>query len=149
MDSTNTMVLVGELNPYGADPYFALYHLPRNASGNRLREILGLRDHVYEQLDKVNLCTGKWSLPAARKAAHDLLERYRLVVCLGTKVRTAVGGPEFFTARAVTDGATAQTIVSLPHPSGLNRMWDEPGARETARRLMRDVAPWVEWGAEP
>ena len=35
--------LVGEQNPYGADPNFALYPLPENAAGARLARFLGLQ----------------------------------------------------------------------------------------------------------
>lgn len=31
--SERRIVLVGELNPYGADPQFALYPTPRHAAG--------------------------------------------------------------------------------------------------------------------
>ena len=62
MDELRSRVLlVGEVNPYGADPRMALYHLPRGASGDRLREILGLDDATYiRRLSRVNLCTGRW-----------------------------------------------------------------------------------------
>lgn len=136
------LLFVGELNPYGADPYFALYHLPRAASGNRLREILGLPDHLYAQLHKANLCTGRWSMRTARNEAASLELRSDVVVCLGAKVRTAFNGPPPFES-VVRDG---KTVVTLPHPSGLNRAWDAPDARSRARALMRSVAPQIPWG---
>lgn len=132
----SALVFVGELNPYGADPFFALYHLPRNASGNRLREILGLSDVEYSTITKVNLCTGKWSMPKARQEAADLLltQFGGAIVALGSKVRDAFGGPAFFE----TQQRAGTTLISLPHPSGLNRMWDAPGSRERARALLAD-----------
>lgn len=139
------LVIVGEANPYGGDPRFALYHLPRNASGNRLREIMGLPDHAYEQLTKVNLCPRAWSMKVARARAHELHQSAAggVLVLLGAKVRDAFDGPDFFTVGRCLDG---RTLVTLPHPSGLNRMWSEPGARERARALLREVAPEVPWG---
>lgn len=78
---TPPLIIVGEVNPFGADPFFALYHLPRESSGNRLRVIWGLSDHVYAGLTKVNLCTGRWSMPAARAAAYKLRKDKRRRAC--------------------------------------------------------------------
>ena len=66
------VLLVGEANPYGGDPEMALYHLPRGASGDRLREILGLRDATYEAIPKANLCPQEWDLREARGRAERL-----------------------------------------------------------------------------
>lgn len=140
------LVIVGELNPYGADPEMALYHLPRYASGNRLREHLGLSDATYAGLKKVNLCTGRWSKKAAKDAAWDLMVEHDVVVMLGAKVKSAF---EFAVVDVAFFGSLCYggtTVVSLPHPSGLSRPWNAPDARDRARRLMVDVAPWVPWG---
>lgn len=158
-----SIVLVGELNPYGADPRMALYHMPRHASGNRLREILGLRDHTYASIAKVNLCDVSWSIIWARlRAFNVVLSEHGTIVMLGTKVRQAFGVETipFFSAHrfeAATDfprmardrvlpSFAGATFVSLPHPSGLNRMWDVPGSRERARDLLRVVCADVPWG---
>lgn len=145
------LVLVGELNHYGSDSAFALYHLPRHASGNRLREHLGLRDSTYEALDKENLCDGRWSAPRARGRAGDLVNLYDVVVCLGAKVAQAVADAIWwervpFFGTATTGGTNPLTVVSLPHPSGLCRVWNEPGARDKARSVLRQLVPDVPWG---
>jgi hypothetical protein len=137
------LVIVGEANPYGADPYFALYHLPRNASGNRLREIVGLTDHRYEKLPKVNLCPSRWSMKVARERAVALLGAHDTLILLGAKVRSAFDGPAPFAVGSPSEG---KLLVGLPHPSGLNRAWDEPGARDRARSLLREHVPQVPWG---
>ena len=139
------LVFVGESNPYG-DEGFALYYLPRHASGNRLREHLGLTDDDYEAIARVNLCPGKWSMPVARERAAKLRAEYDVVVCLGAKVRAAFNGPPPFTIAAMTEFRD-KLVVSLPHPSGLNRAWDDPLARTRARALMWGVAPSIRWGA--
>lgn len=141
------VVVVGELNPYGSRPEFALYHLPRKASGNRLREHLGLTDVTYRKLDKVNLCDGEWDPCSARARAVTILieKRYDVVVMLGAKVRRAFGsdGPVFFfESRTFFD----HTLVSLPHPSGRCLTWNAPDARDKAVRLLLTVAPQVPWG---
>lgn len=138
-----TLVFVGELNPYGTDPRFALYHLPRRASGNRLREHLGLFDSTYEHLEKVNLCTGRWSMKAARAATSKIMVKYDRIVLLGAKAREAFKGPEPF---ILYNPGGANSFLTLPHPSGLNRLWDVPGARERARSVMQLFAPEIPWG---
>jgi len=147
-----TVLLVGELNPFGADPYYALYFLPRTSSGNRLRRILGLSDVDYmRRCSRVNLCDRRWDLKAARdRVALLLAERSETVfVMLGAKVRQAANhlpaSPFTMFSLCLASGGRRH-LVSLPHPSGLCREWDKPGAVERARELLRQVAPEVPWG---
>jgi hypothetical protein len=140
------VLLVGELNPYGANPYFALYHLPRGASGDRLRQILGLPTHVYaRRLAKVNLCTGRWSASRARENADRLLAagEQEVLVLLGARVRDVFGGPPFYERdRRVVRGRT-RVLLALPHPSGRSIVWNDPGAAERAKAALRAAAPWL------
>lgn len=131
------VLLVGEANPYGGDPSFALYPEPKGASGDRLcRKIMGLRGGQYlRAFDRVNLCTGKWSLPRAREEADRLIETPRkAIVLLGTKVKSAFGvtGPAFDVERR----PNGMVLVILPHPSGLCREWGKPGAIDRARVVL-------------
>jgi hypothetical protein len=50
-------LLVGEVNPYGGDPYYALYPAPDGCSGHRLCYlILGMRREDYlESFERINL----------------------------------------------------------------------------------------------
>lgn len=138
------LVFVGELNPYGADPSMALFHLPRHASGNRLREHLGLRDATYHALHKVNLCIGRWSMRDARRRAAAITSEFSHAILLGAKVAAAFDNLGFFNWRRMC--APMCTLITLPHPSGLNRMWNEPGVRDRARQLLRDHLPEIPWG---
>lgn len=136
MPSVNKILLVGELNPYGADPEFALYPLPEHASGARLKALLNLSLGDYlKKHDRVNLCSGMWDSRAAAEHAQRL-HAGRLdgtgIVLLGAKVAQA-----FRSAAAYPDSTFApfaleqhQTIwyLSLPHPSGRNRVWNNPQA---------------------
>lgn len=164
------IVVVGELNPYGVDPRYALYDEPKQASGYRLRTlVMGLRRTTYFRLKKVNLCTGIWSAKAAREAAHALLVEHAnqtddTLILLGRKVVGAFFcGPDGLDPRdtpqpftrsfcrySVVGGSTTErereNLVILPHPSGLNRSWGEPGAFERARALLREACPGVPWG---
>ena len=132
-------LLVGEINPYGADPDFALYPEPRGATGDRLcRLILGMRSGQYmERFERVNLCEGKWSIRKARERASRLLAgRPPHLVLLGSKVCSAFG-LEFTPFQEIEYCApeleSPVTTVVLPHPSGLCRLWNEAGAFERAR----------------
>jgi hypothetical protein len=135
-------LLVGEANPYGSDPAFALYPSPPGCSGERLcRLVMGLDpDDYLEQFDRMNLCAGKWRTIDARVAATSLVlqanREGRTLVLLGTKVAKAFGcfGVKPFTFFRAPAGAL---LVRLPHPSGLCREWGKPGAYDRARSVLR------------
>lgn len=133
--------LIGELNPYGADPEYALYPLPEYASGGRLARILRMsRGQYLRAFERRNLCTGKWSAPDARKTATAVLTcaQGAPLVLLGAKVSKAFGFDEFLPwmwhAPSPCDGVGP--VVVLPHPSGLNRLWNQPDAEQRARSLV-------------
>jgi uracil-DNA glycosylase len=144
------VLLVGELNPYGSRPELALYHLPRGASGDRLRSLAGLSDADYHKhCSRVNLCEGSWFLERARRRAASLVEMRteEVFVLLGSRVRLAFGGPSPFCCSQVRGGRTRIVLVGLPHPSGRNRVWNDPATRDRVPRLLSRAAPWVPWGA--
>jgi len=130
-------LLVGELNPYqqAEVAHYALYPYPERSAGGRLcRVILGLEPRPYlRSYARANLCSGKWSAPAARARAEELLREHSgelPVVLLGAKVAGAFEQPfEPFTRSG--------RFVIFPHPSGLSRLWNDSGAFERARALMR------------
>jgi hypothetical protein len=139
------VLVCGELNPYGADPRTALYHLPRGASGDRLRRILGLRDCEYAGLlDKVNLCQGRWSDDEAAGRAVTCLEsqQHEVMVLLGARVRRAFGGPAPFEWSVVR----RKLLVGLPHPSGMCRVWNDPRSVRRARSLVDALIRGLPWG---
>lgn len=131
-------VLVGEMNPYGADPYYALYPAPDGCSGHRLCcLILGMQRKAYlDAFERVNLCEGKWSIRAARERAETLWASPGRFILLGAKVCSAWEKP--FEPFALSDGGT--TLV-LPHPSGLCRLWQQPDAFAKARAAVRLLCP--------
>lgn len=151
------VLLVGELNPYGADPFYALWDEPDEASGNRLRLILGLARPTYRALRRANLCSRYWTMPEARRRAALLTapepsRPWDAVVMLGAKVARAFGhAGGFFEVTRPREapglqGKPEPTLVSLPHPSGRNPMWNDPAARHRARAILRELAPGVPWG---
>lgn len=145
-------LLVGEMNPYGADPYFALFPLPETSSGGRLQSlVLGLPRNRYCGLDRVNLCEGKWSAPAARARGQELREFFtpatHKFVLLGAKVSGAFDVPfEPISVKASHVAGDGHTYVVLPHPSGRNLLWNEPGVIENVQELMRREFPDIPFG---
>lgn len=135
--------LVGEMNPYGADPRFALYPLPERASGHRMQHrVLGIGVTDYVHLRRYNLCVGRWSIRDARKRADEILTETApegVVVALGAKVASAFG-----VVRS-TPFMRLGRLVLLPHPSGLCRVWNEAGAVARARAVLREACPaWAD-----
>ena len=125
-----TPVLVGELNPYGEEPEYALYPSPEGSAGYRLCcMIFGMRRLDYlRTFERVNLCVGEWSMRAARARATQLADDDdNMLVLLGARVASAFDLPyrpfETF----------GEDMLVLPHPSGLCRVWNEPDAVLRAR----------------
>lgn len=165
---TARVLLVGEDNPHSEDPRRALHFHPPGAAGDRLRRILGLDKATYLSLWRVNLCVGRWSTLRARDRAGDLLldvtAPWSVVVMLGAKVASACGYPhglmtcahatvrveevEYGEAGWVRQAADGEFMaVSLPHPSGRCRVWNDASSAERARMTMRAVAPELPWGS--
>lgn len=137
-------LLVGEDNPYGKDPRYALYPQPEYSTGARLCGLimqLSIKEYIRD-FDRVNLCSGKWSMKEARGKASDLLfqrEHPSTFVLLGSKVSAAFRlAFEPYTIRTHVDYA-GSLFVCLPHPSGLNRLWNEHGSYERARETLRQA----------
>ena len=139
-------LLVGESNPYGTDPRYALYPHPERSAGGRLCWIvLGLepRDYLL-RFDRQNLCAETWSLAEARRTARLAAEGRGPadpIVLLGARVCSAFRVPYApFTADRyalrILDGAE-KTLVILPHPSGRCLTWNDPTSFERARAVLR------------
>jgi mutator protein MutT len=149
------VVVVGEVNPYGADPKYALYDEPAGSAGGRLRRLVfGLCRTSYRRWTRrFNLCTGAWGPAKARHTVGQIWGRCgpdETIVLLGRKVAGAFGLGHLapFTRQDVVqvDGGNLLRYVILPHPSGRCRTWNEPDAVERARALLRQVRPDVPWG---
>lgn len=141
-------LLVGESNPYGSDPKYALYPYPERSAGGRLCQlIMDIRLSEYiKRFDRVNLCAGKWSVKEAREKMFELTRGpVRPIVLLGAKVSAAFGfefvpcSISFITKGNGEHKGQSFRIAILPHPSGLCRIWNEPDAIERARKTLREV----------
>ncbi len=134
---------MGEDNPYGSDPRYALFPLPANSAGGRLARILGLSKTEYlRRFDRVNLCRSHWDLNEARGVVHQVMRERDKIVLLGSKVRYAFAmeDQQYFTrlTETLVDGQPPTTFYVLPHPSGRCRAWDDPRSTEQARLLLRE-----------
>lgn len=138
------VLLVGENNPYSSNPRDALFPLPERSAGGRLCSvILGMYRDVYlESFARVNLLSQpRWSAFAARAAAtnlHEGLSPETRVILLGKKVWDA-----WFEGQFWEPFRPFGRFLALPHPSGLCRAWQEPGAYVRARAAVLELAPWL------
>jgi hypothetical protein len=129
-------LLVGESNPYGGDPRFALWPDPPRCAGWRLCHlVMRLTERQYLlAYDRVNLCAGPWRIAEARSTATHLCAgdaQPPVIVLCGSKVCGAFDVTfDPFTFNLAT------RVVILPHPSGLSRAWNEPGALQRARAVL-------------
>ena len=146
------IILVGESNPYGNDPRYALFDLPERAAGHRLRTLIfGVRRTTYARFHRVNLCDGEWNLDAAREKAQRVLNDLpnATLILFGRKVASAFGLSPDAAPFLQYRHDSKQDAVYLPHPSGRNREWNREGAFERARVLLQTARPDVPWGEEP
>ena len=148
MDNRAVPLLVGEMNPYGADPHYALFCEPENSAGGRLcRLVCALRRPTYLAINRTNLCSHRWIKEEARRRAGLMMacEKWNVIIMLGRKVSGAFGyRGDPFTKVDLPDYQL--TLVSLPHPSGRCLAWNVPGAFDRARELLRESCPDVPWG---
>lgn len=132
-------LLVGEQNPYGDAPGYALYPDPPGCSGWRLcRLVLCLDDDAYlSRFDRVNLLgRGAWSAYRARERAREIEASYAgPIVLLGSRVSAAFGDPVALWSMSWAGGSRPR-FARIPHPSGLARAWNEPGAYLRAREML-------------
>jgi hypothetical protein len=134
-------LLVGECNPYGIEPKFALYPLPVNSAGWRLcHKILGLDTTKYlRTFERKNLSNDPFSVVKAREAAKQIIATHAgPVILLGAKVCLAFDAPyDPFTVQTSLLGPERAMYI-LPHPSGRARAWNDPQAITRTRTLLRE-----------
>lgn len=148
------VVLVGEDNPYGEDPRYALYPDPPQSAGGRLcRGVLAMRERDYLRVfERRNLCASTWSLKEAREAAAQIAigeEPPAVIVMLGAKVTNAFRSKiDNFQIEKRIEGCHEHLLARIPHTSGRNLMWNQHGMWQRTRDFLRsalppDIAKWV------
>lgn len=135
-------LLVGECNPYGMDPRFALYPGPVNSAGWRLcYRILGLSERQYlKTFLRYNLSDDPFSVVQARESVKKIIATQDgPVILLGAKVCLAFNAPyDPFTVQTSLLGPE-RALYILPHPSGRSRAWNDPSAITKARELLKPL----------
>lgn len=135
-------LLIGMNNPLSRHPSDALWPDPPGCTGHRLWEMLrrecGLTpDEYVSTFDRVNLVTGPWNAVGARLAARSLRVEIagRRAAMLGRGVWTAFRLPIVAPLDGLRHGET--TLLYVPHPSGMNRWYnDEANCRSAARAIL-------------
>lgn len=112
---------------------------PREASGARLMHLSGLDEDGYgETFCCMNVHPGQspesQDAPGGKKILKVL--RGRRVVALGRRVSRAVGAPEEWFRWEVSGGIT---VASMPHPSGLNRWWNDLRNVSVGKKFVRSL----------
>jgi hypothetical protein len=130
-------------NPISMDPWYALYPLPVGCTGNRLFEMLREADPLVtmsgyaRRFERLNLVVGRWDAGKANVRAREMMPALigRNVVLLGREVARAFGFDSFgpVAERRTKDGAIFHL---LPHPSGRNPLYNDPGRRRAAGELL-------------
>ena len=118
-------------------------------SGDRLRAHAGWSDEFWSTcVDAVNLLTiypgrdgngARFDLAAAWRAARRVsVERYPVVLLCGRRVGAAFGvqGGAYFDAHVLATGGLAWLV---PHPSGVNRWWNDERHRAIARAFFASL----------
>lgn len=149
------ILFVGENNPQSVLEREALWPHDTHASGSRLMKILGLSWSQYVSCWRTNLCPGEetWDSKNAIHRGVKLIELesppWSTVVFLGSKVQKLAlprdVRPENFERRIHTGAFRPINFVSLPHPSGLCREWNDPESEILARLLMKQCEPEIPW----
>lgn len=139
-------LLVGENPGANTHPDLPLFPWPERSSAGRLLEMSGLTAGQYlGGLYRRNLVDEpRWSRSAGAHRARSIVtalfempKGLRVVLC-GSKVARAFGlRVEWWTPVRLD---SRQTCVVVPHPSGLNRVYNDDSAR--AR-----TGAWIRWAA--
>ncbi len=143
-------LLVGMNNPQGNR---ALVPYPVGCTGYRIYEMLHrttgcFRIDYMTTFDRINVLNDqRWSAAAARANREAILTQMegRTAVLMGRAVPAALGlpptlwdGPHRLGA-AVYDVDRRWTLYYLPHPSGLNRWYNDIANRDAAASLLTEL----------
>lgn len=143
-ESPPRALVVGENPGENTHPDLPLFPWPETSSAGRLMKMSDLTPAQYlGHLYRRNLCDtrGEYRRIDAKHRARELLTalfdmppQFRVILC-GSKVATAFGvDVGFWQPVRLT---SRQTAVVIPHPSGMNRVYNTSSARRMTREWMR------------
>lgn len=138
------VVFVGQSPPRAAGPEFRPLS---GRSGAMLARVAGIEhDALLARIDALNIFDAyqgragqrgdAFNRDSATARAAALPVDGRRVVYLGRAVARAFGHRRVEYLEPLTD-ARAAAAWCLPHPSGINRWWNDRGNREAARLFLR------------
>lgn len=136
------VALIGMNNPLSRDPAKALWPDPVNCTGWRIWQMLASRTGATQTdylrtFHRYNLGQEKFfHSENAREywmeIEDDLVANFDTVVLLGTAVKKAAGVllPPLYVSR---------TLVTIPHPSGLNRWYNSEVNRQMVEVILEEL----------
>lgn len=143
-------VLLGMHNPLSDHPKLALWPEPRGCTGWRIWQMVGCSKIEYIRgFDRRNLLDSEgWMTAAARSRAQDIWPTLegRRVVLLGREVASCIGLPAGDWLLPEID-VTGREWRVVPHPSGRNRLYNDPTMGVRVSMLLRDL--WERYGQCP
>lgn len=143
--SNHPVLLLGEDNPQSPLDEHALWPHTPNVAGGRLQRILGLPIHDYLGTWRTNLVLEAqvWDRKTAKARVLELWGAvdppWDVIVLLGAKVSAAygfMGGPAPCSERRGN-----LTLVSVPHPSGRARAWNDGSMIGRVRAILGRHCP--------
>ena len=140
-------MLIGMNNPVSQLPGHELFPYPPGCTGHRLLEMLQgrvpdvTRRKYLDTFERRNLVVGRsYDKDVAKFSAASIYAEVwgsqRVVVLLGNDVRKAFGVPPLLLHPQVIGGTTYRQV---PHPSGLNRWYNEDKNREVVAVLLEEL----------
>lgn len=139
-------ILIGMNNPVSVEKGHELYPAPQGCTGHRLWTMLSARTgcsrwEYLERFERRNLVRSKlYDKTIARLNAADIFRELfgtgRTVVLLGRDVQVAFGHPPLLVHPQMIGGCTWRQI---PHPSGLNRWYNNPENVRVVELLLEEL----------
>ncbi len=140
-------VIVGMCNPQGNPP---LWTDPPGCAGHRLWQMATARTGISQEdwlaiTDRRNLCLGKeWCREEARISAHAMVPELssRTTVLLGGEVAScfpSCGLIGHWAKGYGTPPRNPRPWVTIPHPSGMCRWYNEAANRAAVEILLGDL----------
>ena len=150
MRVVRSFTVIGMNNPRSDDPTHSLTTQPPGGTGHRLWQMARARTGIDEadwlrMTDRRNLCAGEWNREEAWHKAREWYPelRDRTTVLLGADVSAqfplSMGGILTWGREMGTPPAPARPWILIPHPSGMNRWYNDAGNRAAVEVLLADL----------
>lgn len=141
-----TGLVVGECPGKNTCSTLPMFPYPASSSGGRLLKISRLPVETFlGRIRRVNLIETHheiWPTHTARVRALEIVEENAVkntrIVLLGAKVGDAFGASRYFDMGEIR----GSHYVCIPHPSGLNRAYNDPVVRTGASIALQWCADW-------